>query len=271
MIEIKKIPLDQITQLKQSYMKLTTAPLDGMWLTGFVPMATHYGFFEQTELVGFCCLNADGYLLQFFINSQFRDQTAQVFKNLVGNRYNTVPPLSGAFTSTAEPFVLALCLDNFSNFEVNALMFELPHNGNFSENFQAEVSLKTLEMGGLEPAVDFAHAAIGAPKEWLVGYYGTLIKRQELFGLWQDNVLIATGEARGYDEFQTEYADLGVIVAKAEQNKGLATKILKTLAHQTRKNGLTPICSTEATNIPAQKAISKAGFFSQNRIIEFKA
>ena len=68
MIQTKKVELlVHLSDLKQQYIDQTTAPLDGMWLTGFVPMASHFGFYENQELVGYYCINNDGYLLQFYL------------------------------------------------------------------------------------------------------------------------------------------------------------------------------------------------------------
>ena len=113
--------------------------------------------------------------------------------------------------------------------------------------------------------------SIGAPEEWLTDYFSNLISRQELFGLWENDRLLATGESRGYDEYQTEYADVGVIVAEPERGKGLATQILKQLVSMNEAKGLRSICSTEKTNLGAQKAIRRAGFFASNRIVRFEA
>ena len=66
--------------LKGQLVAQATAPLDGMWLCGFVPLATHYGFYEEDELVGFCCVNDDGYLLQFFLSSRHQDRSSSLFE-----------------------------------------------------------------------------------------------------------------------------------------------------------------------------------------------
>ncbi|NVP00969.1 GNAT family N-acetyltransferase, partial [Photobacterium damselae subsp. damselae] len=64
MLNIKPIDnLEQIHSLKQAYFAQSTAPLDGMWHFGFATMATHYGFYKQDALVGYCCINGDGYML----------------------------------------------------------------------------------------------------------------------------------------------------------------------------------------------------------------
>ena len=131
------------------------------------------------------------------------------------------------------------------------------------------IELKLVDMERLAETVRFVKSSVDVQEQWLTGYLTNLINRQELFGYWQDGRLLATGESRGYDEYQLDYADLGVIVAERERGKGLATRVLRQLVAITETKDLTPICSTEKTNIGAQKAISRAGFFAANRIIQF--
>jgi predicted acetyltransferase len=261
---------DRLAKLKKQYMEYTTAPLDGMWLCGFVPMASHFGFCQDNDLVGFFCVNDEGYLLQFFMNQNYQGQSSQLFESILHRDDSPTGEIKGAFVSTAEPDYLSLCLDRFSQFEVNSLMYQ--RAGVSKEEPQENVlTLTTVESSQLLEAVDFAVASIGASAEWLTGYYTNLINRQELFGVWENGRLVATGESRGYDEYQTEYADLGVIVAESERGRGLATQVLKQLDAMNKTNGLKSICSTEKTNVAAQKAIGRAGFFASNRIVQFHA
>ena len=267
MMETRKVEsIDQLNELKTQYMDQTTGPLDGMWLCGFVPISSHFGFYEDDELVGFCCVNEEGYLLQFFLRSEDQAPSSEVFGALLkGN--SAVGQIKGAFVSTAEPQYLSLCLDSFSAFKVNALMYRRDKTS--SDGSQA-IELRLVEMDQLPETVRFVKSNVELPEQWLIGYLTNLIHRRELFGYWRDGRLLATGESRGYDEYQLEYADLGVIVAESERGKGLATRVLQRLVAITEAEDLDPICSTEKTNIGAQKAISRAGFFAGHRILQFE-
>ena len=64
MIRIEKIAaIEELAEFKQEYINQATAPLDGMWLCGFVPLAIHFEFYEDKNLIGYCCNNDEGYLL----------------------------------------------------------------------------------------------------------------------------------------------------------------------------------------------------------------
>lgn len=274
MLEIKPIEsLASFNELKSDYFKLSTAALDGMWHFGFVPMAKHFGFYEARELVGFCCMNSDGYMLQFYLSPAAKSQARELF-TLIAQRNSKVigieeSQVKGAFVSTAEPEYLSLCLDNSSSFKVNALMYQegLSHKGGEQvPNIDMAVAIEEQ----LTDFVDFAVASIGAPAEWLTGYFSRLIQRQELLGYWQGGKLLASGECRLFDEHQTQYADLGMIVGESQRGKGIATQVLLNLIQRAKGKGLTVICSTEVSNLGAQKAIQRAGMVSSNRIVQFE-
>jgi GNAT superfamily N-acetyltransferase len=270
-MQVKKVEsTDLLSELKKQYIQQTTAPLDGMWLCGFVPMASHFGIYEKNELVGFFCVNGEAYLLQFFVSQNHQSQSSQLFETVLHGDDSPSGKIKGAFVSTAEPDYLSLCLDSFTKFEVHSLMYQLA-GGLKGQPQTNELTLTTVSSSQLPELVDFAVAAIGASEEWLNGYYANLINREELFGVWGNGRLLATGESRGDDEYRTEYADLGVIVTESEQGRGMATQVLRQLIAMNEAKGLKSICSTEKTNIAAQKAIGRAGFFASHRILQFHA
>lgn len=273
MLDIKKITtLSDLSELKTAYFAESTAPLDGMWHFGFVPMSDHYGFYENDILVGYCVLNGEGYLLQFFLAPTASANIADLFTLIIENNSSVIGEVKGAFVSTAEPQYLSLCMDNTGSFKVNAMMYRQNQESDASRHSgrieDIEMTLATEEQ--LNTLVEFASSAIGAPKEWLTGYYSNLIARQELWGYWENESVLATGECRKFDEHQTQFADLGMVVAQAERGKGLATRVLNFLTQHANSQSLEAICSTESSNIGAQKAIARAGLSSKNRILQFE-
>ena len=269
MLAIKKIEsLDDLHELKQQYFALATAPLDGMWHFGFVPMADHFGFYEHDQLVGYCCINAEAYMLQFYLAPTAKTQARELFTLIAQQNSAVIGAVKGAFVSTAEPDYLSLCLDNSSAFKVNALMYRKTTVLDPQQAPAIDMTLAKSEQ--LSDFVEFAVRNIGAPEQWVTGYFANLIKRQELWGYWSEGKLLASGECRLFDEHQTTFADLGMIVAKSKRGQGLATRIVHHLAMLAMQRDLTPICSTERGNIGAQKAISSAGLTAVNRLIQIE-
>lgn len=269
MIKIRQLEsLNELSELKQSYFAETTAPLDGMWHFGFVPMAKHFGFYFENNLVGFCCVNEESYMLQFYLRPDFHIYSQELFTLIAKQNNSIIGSIKGAFVSTAEPHYLSLCFDNSSIFTVNALMYQQSINTESEQHERVEMQLASLVQ--LDNFVQFAVINVGAPEQWLNNYYRNLIERNELFGCWDDEQLLAAGECRLFDHYQTEYADLGVIVSQFKRSQGIAKKVLNSLVEYASEKGLTAICSTESSNIAAQKAISQVGFDALNRIVQFE-
>jgi len=269
MLAIKKVEcVSQLIHLKSFYFQSATSPLDGMWHFGFVPMATHFGFYVDNQLIGFCCINDDGYLLQFYVATNTETTAQELFTSIAKHKSAPIGHIKGAFVSTAEPQYLSLCLDNATVFDVNALMYQLDPKAMRQDAEPLPMVMATEHQ--LAQFVQFAAVNIGAPQAWLNSYYGNLIARQELFGYWVEGQLIASGECRKFDEHQQEYADLGMIVAQSMRGKGLAQRVLHYLKDYCARQGLKPMCSTERGNVAAQKAITNAGFISIHRIVKFE-
>jgi len=267
MLNIKAIEnLEEISHLKQAYFTQSTAPLDGMWHFGFALMSAHFGFYEQQQLVGYCCINGEGYMLQFYLADDAKTDSKQLFTLIAEQNSAVIGEVKGAFVSTAEPHYLSLCVDQSSVLNVNALMYQQTKRS--TESKKNDLQLKLAEPEQLSAFVEFAATNIGAPEQWLTGYFSNLISRKELFGYWHEGELLATGECRLFDEHQTEYADLGMIVGQSQRGKGIATQVLNWLVNCANKRGLTPICSTESGNLGAQKAIQRAGLVALNRIVQ---
>ena len=270
-IELRKVDdLNLLNLLKRQYMTQTTAPLDGMWLYGFVPLATHYSFHSENSIVGYCCVNNNNnYLLQYYLCRELNAEASPLLSRILTDSYSQLNDVNGAYVSTAEPGYLSSCLDNFSTFHVNALMYQLGEKP-VKQLMNPDWQLAVVTKDELAKVIDFDHRTIGAPKEWLDSYLGNLIEKQELFSCTQSGILVGTGECRSFDGFQDEYVDLGVIVGQECRGKGLATWILQQLVKIAEAMSLTPICSTERDNIGAQKAIRRAGLITEHRILQFQ-
>lgn len=239
-----------------------------MWHFGFVPMSKHFGFYVNNTLVGFCCINDDGYLLQFHLETNSKISANALFTLIAEQNSKVIGEVKGAFVSTAEPHYMSLCLDNSSIYKVNALMYQ--QDAKMSIKQEDTIDMEVATDQELAEYVQFSATNIGAPEQWLNGYYGNLIKRKELLGYRKGEQLLAVGECRLFDEYQTEYADLGMIVDQSMRGQGIAKKVLNFLVKHASTKGLQQICSTESNNIGAQKAISSAGFVSTNRIVQFE-
>lgn len=250
----------EMKDLKQGYLDQLIAPLDGMW-GSFVDSGDHFSVRFGGAIVGYFVINAEKKLLQFHLQSGH--DASNIFAEVLKETGCT-----GAFVATFEFPFLALCMDHQQSIVVNAFMYQLDQVASIEPGlFSEQTEFRLAEKDELNLAVEFCFQTLGANRDWLQEYLEERIDGRELFGLWQNGLLIATGECRP-SSTQSPVADLGMIVSKDHRGQGIATNILKRLVQHCHKNEWVPICSTESENKAAQKSISRSGFVSYHRILE---
>ena len=257
---IKSTSSTTLSDLRSHYLHQLSTPLDGMWET-FADMGNHYAITDDGDGIGYCIVNDENVLLQFFVKPGHDSES--LFRQMLEEL-----SIAGAVVTTSQDRYLSLCMDHQTSVVVNAFTYNFDEDAEVEEvSFPAETEFRLIVQSELEAAVDFGVETLGADRGWLSGYYGEKVSGEELFGLWRGDLLLATGECRP-SATQTPYADLGMIVSTSRRGEGIATNILRQLTLLCRQRGLRPICSTEAGNIAARKSIKRAGFRSQHRILE---
>lgn len=253
-----------LSTLEREHIAGVREPLDGMW-QAFAGFAVPYGVFDGELLVARCRVDSEQRVLAFYSRSSTdgRALFAAAVEQLA---------LVGAVASTGDVAFTSHCLDLQKSVNVNAVQYELATSdmraAAGSPAFPEGTSFAPVAVEHLAVAVALSAEALGADPGWLAGYYGGLVDRGELHGLWQGGSLIALGEHRP-STTQTAYSDVGMVVGTEHRRQGLATSILRALVQIAQAAGRNAVCSTEVGNVAAQKAIAAAGFVPRHRIVEY--
>jgi hypothetical protein len=62
-------------------------------------MSTYFGFYDNERLVGFYCINGDGYLLQFYLCPENQNQASELFVSLFTKNNPSIEKINCAFVS----------------------------------------------------------------------------------------------------------------------------------------------------------------------------
>lgn len=130
-----------------------------------------------------------------------------------------------------------------------------------------ELSSRKAEESDFDEALSFYQRNTEGPGEWIEPFLQRRLYRGELFLLYKGQMLVATGECIP-SQFQPPYTDLGMVVAQSQRGKGLGSFMLIQLKKHSYANNWKPICSCAANNLASKRAIEKAGFISEQRMVK---
>ena len=242
------------------YLAQLVAPMDDMWRS-LAAQADPIALFVDGDLAGSCALNAEGQLLQFFVLARFHHLSEPLLRfafDRLGAEEMMVP--------TLDPNYLCTSMDIAARVEVHSMLYA-PNHG--SEAL-GPVSLRLAAAQDHGRCVDFEERELGVERAFLEGYVGARIERSELFLLEENARIQAVGELRR-DPLQAGISQLGIIVQGDRRGQGIGSRVLYSLAHRSRGEGLIPVCSTEVHNQAARRAIERAGFHSNHRLLRVTA
>ncbi len=241
------------TKLYQKFV----APLDAMWELLYIASSQHYLIENEGASIGYCCINDKATLLEIHLNDENINLMSVVIKELINGEL-----IASASLSSIEALAFNTCLLHSKSIKANTFCYQY-HTG--TSVLPTPLKIEQATIMDLKMIKDFLLHQIGFDDNF--GYTENLINRKELFMIKEKGTIIASSEYR-LSETQKGVVDLGVIVHKEQQGKGLAPKILQQQAQLALKANQKPICSTTYDNIASQKAISKAGFFCSHIILD---
>lgn len=254
---IKSDITDTINNLRAKLYQKLTAPIDAMWEQLYVASSQHYLIENNNNTVGYCCINDAACLLQLFLEEAYYSQMDTVIQELIKSKLITTASLS-----SNEPIGFNACLIHSKSTKPNTFCFE---HSNTAIEVNSTLDIELVSNAEIPAIKAFYKEQVGMDDTF--GYTENLVSRKELFLVKESDVIIATSECRMSDS-QPEIADLGIIVNRDYQGKGIATQVMQMQVNRALKAGRKPICSTTLDNIASRKAIEKSGFYCSNIIFD---
>lgn len=252
---------DTVSRRTTDYLRTLPAPTDGMWESAVIPQAALWELQDQGQYAGYYCIDSNDCLLRFHLLEDYRGQAQMIFRWVISKH-----EISQAITSTVEFFYLSLCLDMQTDVSIHSYLFRDSMSSKLSSRAGDTVAFKRVERSETHDFVNFYRTGTEGTGEWIESFLHTRFLREELFGLYDGQILLAAGECIPSQE-QTPYADLGMVVEPSYRRRGLGTEMLLQLKEHCYATGREPICSCAAGNLASKKAIEKAGFISDHRML----
>lgn len=254
---IKSDITETINGLRLNLYQSLTAPIDAMWEQLYVYSSQHYLIEKDANVLGYCCINEESCLVQIFLEAKYCSKMDNVIEELIKQEL-----INSASLSSNEPIGFNACLFHSKLIRPNTFCFE--HLNSVIE-FNSALNLELVSNEDIPAIKAFLKEQIGMDDTF--GYTENLVSKKEIFMIKESDEIIATSECRMSDS-QPEIADLGIIVNRDFQGKGIATEVMQLQVNRVLKANRKPICSTTLDNIASRKAIEKSGFYCSNIIFD---
>ena len=248
---------DTINELRAGLYQELTAPIDAMWELLYINSAQHYLIADAEQNMGYCCVDENGSLIQIYLLNEYKSQMDKVVEKLIELKL-----ITSASLSSNEPVAFNICLSHSKSIIPNTYCFQYSKK---SIEIDSTLNVELVSYGDIPAIKAFLKEQIGMDDTF--GYTENLVERKEIFMVKESGILIATSECRMSDT-QPEIADIGIIVNKDYQGKGIATQVFKTQVNRVLSANRIPICSTTKDNIASRKMIEKVGFYCSNIIFD---
>ena len=246
-----------ISKFRTQLYKKLTAPIDAMWELLYIASSQQYLICFEDSAIGYFCVNENNSLIQIFLEESHSGKMNQIIEELIETKL-----IKSASLSSNEPIAFNTCLFFTKSTQTNTFCFQ---HINQIQELNSDIKLEEAKTKDIPQIKSFFEEQIGMIDTF--GYTENLVARKELFVYRNGEVIIATSECRQSDT-QLDYADIGIIVNKEFQGRGIATQIMQIQANNVLRAGRKPICSTTLDNIASRKAIERAGFYCTNIIFD---
>ncbi len=253
--EINAHAADAYRRLSAERQGTLVAPEDDMWAT-FADIAAPHSLTLGTKLVGRFSVDEDNQLHGFYIRDEFEESANDLFVRVINDMR-----ITAMMASTVDPRFLSLSLTSGGAAQPVALMYDhiAPPHGDETCDVRVATS------SDHSAAVAFYQAETGAPDAFLTSYLAERIDLHELYLVDADGGIAATGECR-VDTRAPGNAHLGLVVGIGFRGQGMGGRLMHTLAIVCKDQAMVPHCSTEPTNVAAQKVIRRAGFRNRHQV-----
>ena len=241
---------------RAAYLAQLVAPMDDMWAV-FADMAAPHALMMGEQVVGSCSVDEEGQLLRFYVQPRFQHHATALLRMALREL-----EAARVIVCTLDPCYLSAALDLATKVESHTLLFA-PVTEPEGPGLQG---LVRGDSGDHQRIIDFQAEALGAPRDVLDFYVRKRLDRQEMLLFEQGSELLSVGELRR-DQQQPGIAHVGMVVHAEQRGKGIASRMLSSLVTRSRAEGLAPHCSTEVTNLAARRAIERAGFRANHRLL----
>jgi len=255
MIRLQPSSFAGLQPLFSEYLKTLTGVTDGFWEANLLN-AEHYSIRQSSNdsIVGGFALQSGERLTWFYLKSSHLHLAQDIFQQILRDF-----SVKTAYVATADPLLMAMCLDFHHQIKLQAYFFEPDPERLAIAPLYAKECLQQVTPQELENEPEAKTFYELQPNMLLAGSH-------RLYRL------VFAGETLGYGHIEQlkllqGWYDVGNLVLAQHRQKGVGRSLLQHLTQQIIAEGNHPIVGCWYYNQLSKRTIESAGFYSRSRLL----
>lgn len=221
----------------------------------------YYKIYKDSAWIGYVCIDLAKTIWEFYLIEDARIYAQEIFRSFIDMNY-----IIAAECKTYDSLFLSLCFDYHKKAEGSAYLFRDYADTSYPTELYDLITYRLAAEQDYDSLAELDKIADE------VGFFHDLrseIKNQEVFVFFCNNQLIGSGTCK-HIWLNSDYRDIGMVVAKDHRRKGIGTYILIRMKEYCLSNGLIPVCGCWYYNHSSKLTLEKAGFLAKHRVIRFQ-
>jgi hypothetical protein len=251
-IEFNEVPFVELRSAVIRNLQSYPSPIDSYY-EDHVMESKHYQIDCDEQPAGYASIHSDSLLTQFVLDDALKPHANEIFSFLLQQR-----SVREAYVSTSDGFFLSCSLDQLQSVLVQDWVFHAPQ-----------------ELAQTDSGFSLTKASI--EDQELIrrtdeGFFQNLpenLQRGEIFLGKMDDQLVSYGIIEK-SKLLIDQASLGMFVIKECRGKHYGSNTIRALIGVCRSQRIIPVAGCFARNEFSRNALSRAGMFSDTRLLKIK-
>ncbi len=260
MIHIAQVKtLDDIRELRELYGK-ELAYVQDLNAEENVWECSYYQILMDSVRIGYCCIDKEKTLWEFYLNKSARLHSQEVFRLLIDQGL-----MAAAECKSYDHLLMSLCLDHHKKADCTAYLFRDAVKVELPKLPYTDITFRMAAIEDYEVLSKHDRIAEG------VTFFHDLkedINNNEVFVFYAGQEFIGSGTVKKIWP-GLGHRDIGMVVPEQHRHKGIGTYIIIRLIEYCHSNDLIPVCGCWYFNYASKKSLERAGFLAEHRMIRF--
>lgn len=254
-ISFESVKLNELTQQREKYFSSLPSSQE-YYLEATIKNAECISILYDNNIAGYALLDRYRILLEFFVSKNYMQQAESIFDLLV-----EMKEIKYILCKSFDHNLLELSLQK----KYPSTIIGILYRDTLSEklNYSEDLITRTIEDSDIDAIMEI-NENVFTGKDNLQSY----VQNKSAIIFEKFDELIGVGIYTKILKNKPE-TDIGVLVNRQFRNRGYGTQIIRYIHNLCIENNLKPQCGCAFSNVSSRRAIEKAGYIPNFRLIEF--